>query len=234
MMASSTVPGGEIPVPEVGPAAVRPLRVAVADSRPLLRSGLRSVLASTPDLHLVAEARSVADIVEVAARSRPDVVLMHLGRSGDEGLEIVRALARGAPAHRVVVYASPDTARCLWTALHHGARGFLLVDDRPSLLVEAVRSAAAGDVLISPALTATVLSRRTPPAQDGFDPAALSRREIDVVRAVALGMTNAEIARQAWMSVSTVKHHLAAVQQKLCLRNRVEVAVWAWRAGLAC
>ncbi len=215
------------------------MRVLVADGCPLLRSGLRAVLAAAPGLLLVGEAGSVADVVAAAERCRPDVVLLHLDEPGDGepgagGLGIVRALARGAPPRRVVVYARADPGPLFWGALRCGARGFLLVDDRPTLLVEAVRSAAAGHVLISPALTAALLARLPSPAADGASGAvALSRRELEVVRAVALGMTNAEIGRLALMSVSTVKHHMAAVQQKVGLRNRVEMAVWAWRAGLA-
>lgn len=203
----------------------------MADRRPLLRSALRALFARAPGVVLVAEAGSAADVVGVAERCRPDVVLMHLDADG--GLAAVQALARGAPAHRVVVYAPAEAAQRLWAALQHGARGVLLVDDRPTLLVEAVRSAASGDVLVSPALTEAVLARLPAPAVDAPGAAALSQRELEVVRAVALGLTNAEIGRLTLMSVSTVKHHMAAVQQKVGLRNRVEMAVWAWRAGVA-
>lgn len=215
------------------------LRVVLVDARALFRSGLRALLEEHPDIRVVGEARSLADVARVAARAHPDVVLVHLGPSDVDALEALHLLARAhaAGAHRVVVYSTCEGDQHVDAALRSGARGFVLADDRPVLLVEAIRAAATGDVLVSPALTATLLSRGRSPGTGrgdgaGAGAAVLSAREVDLVRAVALGLTNAEISAHIWISLSTVKHHLAAVQQKLGLRNRVEIAVWAWRAGL--
>jgi DNA-binding NarL/FixJ family response regulator len=151
-----------------------------------------------------------------------------------DGLDVTRALA-GPGVHapmRVVVITTFDQDDYVHTALANGACGFLLKDAPPSLLIEAVRAAARGDALVSPAVTVRLLRElaATRPAPDTASP--LTEREMDVARLVAVGRTNQEICDQLVVSLSTVKTHLANIQQKLDARNRVEIAAWAWESGM--
>jgi DNA-binding NarL/FixJ family response regulator len=134
----------------------------------------------------------------------------------------------------VVVVTTFDLDEYVHTALRHGACGFLLKDSGPALLVEAVRAAVSGDALISPSITVRLLQHLNPPAPPATTAVAgsLSPRELDVVRLVARGLTNAEIAAELFISLGTVKTHLGSVQTKLAARNRVEIAAWAWASRL--
>lgn len=150
-----------------------------------------------------------------------------------DGIEVTRALAGPATAEplRVVIVTTFDLDEYVYGALRAGAVGFILKGAGPALLAQAVRAANAGDALISPSITLRLLRRFAASAGDGFagKPAAsLSERETEVVRAIARGRTNQEIAAELFISVSTVKTHVASVQLKLGLRNRVEIAAWAW------
>lgn len=211
----------------------RPLRVALVDRRSLLRSGLRALLEQQPDIRVVAEVAGVTDLAAVAPRARPDVALTHLDAADGDRPGGVAAFLRASAAmpHRLVVYATARGADHVELALRHGVRGFLRAADPPVLMVEAVRAAAAGDVLVSPALI-TGLLPRLPATPHRVGAGRLTARETELVHAVALGLTNAEPSTRIHMSLSTVKHCLTTVRQKLHLRNRVEIATWAWRSGL--
>jgi DNA-binding NarL/FixJ family response regulator len=213
------------------------VRVLIADDQELMRTGFKMILEAQPDITVVADVADGVSAVQAAGRLRPDVCLLDIRMPGLDGLEVTRRLAGpGVPDPiPVVVITMFDLDEYVNLALQHGASGFLLKDCGPGLLVEAVRAAVRGDALVAPQITVRLLShfRKSLPDRAALPAAALTEREIDVVRAVAGGRTNQEIAAELFVAVSTVKTHLGAAQAKLGVRNRVEVAAWAWRAGLA-
>ncbi|RST13726.1 response regulator transcription factor [Streptomyces sp. WAC05374] len=205
-------------------------RILVADDQEDVRSGFRLVLDSQPDMTVVGEAADGAAAVDLARTLRPDVVLADIRMPKRDGLEVTRLLAART---KVIVVTTFDLDDYVHTALRHGACGFLLKRSGPTLLIEAVRAAMAGDTLISPQITVRLLRHLAPePGRTRpLDP--LTPREREVARLVAQGMTNAEIAAELVVTPGTVKTHLANVQAKLEVRNRVGVASWAWQSGLA-
>lgn len=220
------------------PSPAAPIRVLIADDQDMVRTGFRFFLDAQPDMTVVAEAADGEEAVALARRLRPDVCLLDIRMPKLDGLEATRLLAGPAVADplRVVVVTTFDLDEYVYGALRGGACGFLLKDSGPTLLAEAVRAAAAGDSLVSPSVTVRLLEhikekeqgRTSQPKSSGAaDP--LTERELEVVRLVALGRTNAEIAAELHVSLSTVKTHLASTQLKLNARNRVEIAAWAWR-----
>ncbi|MEU6414790.1 response regulator transcription factor [Microbispora sp. NPDC046933] len=212
------------------------IRVLVADDQAMVRGGLRLILEDQPDIEVVAEAADGAEAVESARRLRPDVCLVDVRMPRLDGIEVTRALAGpGVPGPlRVVVVTTFDLDEYVYGALRAGATGFVLKDCGPALLVEAVRAAHQGDALVSPSVTLRLLRHLTARLPDsGRVDHPLSNRELEVVRAVARGRTNQEIAAELFISLSTVKSHVAGIQAKLGLRNRVEVAAWAWENRIA-
>jgi DNA-binding NarL/FixJ family response regulator len=209
------------------------IRVLVADDQDLVRTGLRMILDAQPDIDVVGEAADGRDAVALARRLRPDVCLFDVRMPALDGIEATRQLA-GPDIDdplAVVVITTFDLDEYVHGALKAGARGFLLKDAGPELLVQAIRVAANGDALIAPSVTARLLAtfshRRvgSPPAQP-VEP--LTEREEQVLVTVARGRTNAEIADELYISLSTVKAHLANLMTKLGARNRVELAMWAY------
>ncbi|WP_078952470.1 response regulator [Streptomyces sp. NRRL F-5755] len=205
-------------------------RVLIADDQEDVRSGFRMILDSQPDMTVVAEAADGLHAVDLARTLRPDVVLADIRMPRLDGLEVTRQLAADT---RVVVVTTFDLDDYVHAALRHGASGFLLKRSGPTLLIEAVRAAMAGDTLISPQITVRLLQHLTPPTAPAPAPDPLTPREREIVRLVAQGLTNAEIATQMVITPGTVKTHLANVQGKLRVRNRVGIAAWAWETGLA-
>ncbi|GAA0964166.1 response regulator transcription factor [Actinocorallia libanotica] len=211
------------------------IRVLVADDQAMVRTGFGMILAAEDGIEVVAEAEDGVQAVELAARHRPDVVLMDIRMPRLDGLEALRLLNRPGVADppKVVVLTTFDDDEYVHRALHGGAHGFILKDAGPALLVEAVRAAASGDALISPSITLRLLRRFQGTAPAPRRPQVeLSSRETEVVRLVARGLTNAEVAAALSVTVGTVKTHLGNVQAKLPARNRVEIAAWAWETGL--
>jgi len=216
-----------------------PITVVIADDQEMVRAGFRMILDSAPDITVVGEAADGRAAVELAGRLRPDVALMDIRMPHLDGLEATRVLAGPAVDDplRVVVVTTFDLDEYVHTALRNGAAGFLLKDAGPALLIEAVRAAARGDVLVSPSITVRLLSHFADAA--GADRAAaaaqplvpLTDREEEVLRAAARGLSNAEVAEELFISLSTVKSHLGALQEKIGARNRVELAAWAWQTG---
>ncbi|CBG75789.1 MULTISPECIES: response regulator [Streptomyces] len=210
------------------------IRVLIADDQELVRMGFRLILGAQPDIEIVGEAADGAGCVELARRLRPDVCLVDIRMPRLDGLDVTRALAGPgvrAPL-RVVVITTFDQDDYVHTALRNGACGFLLKDAPPSLLIEAVRAAARGDALVSPAVTVRLLKHLSPTRPDPDVGSVLTERERDVARLVAVGRTNQEICDRLVVSLSTVKTHLANIQQKIDARNRVEIAAWAWEQGV--
>lgn len=211
--------------------------VLVADDQAMVRRGLRLILTDQPDIRVVGEAADGPETVELARQLRPDVCLVDIRMPRLDGLEVTRLLAgpRVAVPLRVVVVTTFDLDEYVYGALRGGVVGFILKDAGPALLVEAVRAAAAGEGLVSPSITVRLLRHLTAGSASpdtGSPRSPLSERETEVVRSIARGRTNAEIAAELFISLSTVKSHLSGIQSKLGVRNRTEIAVWAWENGI--
>ncbi|MGK5729666.1 response regulator [Streptomyces sp. URMC 124] len=219
------------------------ITVVIADDQEMVRTGFRMILESQPDIEVVADVVDGESALAAVEQHEPDVLLLDIRMPKLDGLEVTRRLSERAAARpelgrrpRIVIVTTFDLDEYVHTALRNGASGFLLKDASPAMLVEAVHAAAVGDSLISPAITVRLLRDMAPagPAGSARTPAEpLTDREADVVRCLARGATNAEIAAELFVSLSTVKTHLANVQLKLDARNRVEIAAWAWESGLA-
>jgi len=203
------------------------IRVLVADDQAMVRTVFGMILGAEPDIEVVAEAKDGVEAVAEARRTKPDVALMDIRMPRMDGLEALKLIANDV---HVVVCTTFDHDEYVHTALKNGACGFLLKDAGPNLLIEAVRAAVTGDALISPSITVRLLQHVNAPAVPKDH--NLSARELDVVKLAAVGRTNAEIAQELFISIGTVKTHLASVQAKLDARNRVEIAAWAWEARL--
>lgn len=194
-------------------------------------AGLKLILEDQPDITVIAEASDGVDAIALARRLRPDVCLVDIRMPRLDGIEVTRALAGpGAPnPMRVIVVSTFDLDEYVYGALRGDAVGFILKDAGPALLVEAVRAAHNGDALVSTQVAVRLLRHLTTPTPE---PArslpSLSEREIEVVREIARGRTNVEIGAELFISLSTVKSHVSTIQTKLGLRNRTEIAVWAW------
>ncbi|KOG56224.1 LuxR family transcriptional regulator [Streptomyces griseoflavus] len=223
------------------------IRVLIADDQEMVRRGLRRILESQPDIEVVGEAADGVAALEAARALRPDVALVDIRMPRMDGLEVTRRLAGTdtdsgpaggtadpPPKVRVVVVTTFDLDEYVYPALRHGACGFLLKRSGPALLIEAVRAAVAGDSLISPSITVRLLRHVTgsrPAAPRALE--ALTERETEIAGQVAAGLTNADIARELFISSGTVKTHVASIQRKLGVRNRVGIAVHAWEMGYA-
>jgi DNA-binding NarL/FixJ family response regulator len=207
------------------------IRVLIADDQAMIRSGLKLILEDQPDINVIAEASDGVDAIAQARQLRPDVCLVDIRMPRLDGIEVTRALAGpGVPNPlRVIVVTTFDLDEYVYGALRGGAAGFILKDAGPALLVEAVRAAHNGDALVSPSITVRLLRHLTAPAPhpDRSLP-PLSQREIEVVREIARGRTNLEIGAELFITLSTVKSHVSTIQTKLGLRNRTEIAVWAY------
>ncbi|GAA4172376.1 response regulator transcription factor [Phytohabitans flavus] len=212
------------------------VRVLVADDQEIVRTGLTMILNAQPDIEVVGEASDGRRAVELAQRLRPDVCLLDIRMPGMDGIEATRALAGPSVADplAVVVITTFDLDDYVYSALRAGARGFLLKEAGPALLAQAVHAAAKGDALIAPSVTTRLLKAfaDTVPAAPPKQPIeALTDREEQVLVAVARGRTNKEIADELFITLSTVKSHITSLMTKLGVRNRVEIAMWAYETN---
>jgi DNA-binding NarL/FixJ family response regulator len=209
------------------------IRVLIADDQNIVRAGLTTILNGQPDIEVVGQAADGHEAVALARRLRPDVCLFDIRMPHLDGIEATRQLAgpNVADPLAIVVITTFDTDDHVTGALKAGAKGFLLKDAGPDLLLQAVRAAAEGDALIAPSVTARLLARlaETEPATHPRQPIVpLSEREEEVAVTVAQGRSNAEIAAELYISLSTVKFHIASLMTKIGARNRVEIAIWAY------
>ncbi|MDA0635434.1 response regulator transcription factor [Nonomuraea sp. MCN248] len=216
----------------------RPIRVLIVDDDALVRAGLSMILGGAGDIEIVGEAADGAEVPPIVAERRPDVVLMDIRMPGIDGLTATERLrGAGAPPEVVVLTTFHADAQVL-RALRAGAAGFLLKDIPPAELVAAIRKVAAGEPILSPAVTRQLISHLSVGGADGRADRArallgrLSEREREVALAVGRGRSNAEIGRELFMSVPTVKAHVSRILTKLRLNNRVQVALLVYDASL--
>jgi DNA-binding NarL/FixJ family response regulator len=213
------------------------VRVLVVDDQPLIRAGFHRIVEARPDLEVVGEAADGAEAVEQARRLRPDVVLMDVRMPGMDGLEAARRLAGPGVADpvKVLILTTFDLDEYVYEALRAGASGFLLKDAPPAELAAAIRVVAAGDALLAPSVTRRLIRRfagqATPPPVDPGVLGSLTGREAEVLRLLARGLSNAEIAEELVVSETTVKSHVARLLMKLGLRDRVQAVVLAYETG---
>ena len=214
-------------------------RVLLVDDQPLLRTGFRMILSAEADLTVVGEAGDGASAVELARRLRPDVVLMDIRMPGTDGIQATRALAGPGVEEpiKVLILTTFGLDEYVVESLRAGASGFLLKDAPPEDLVEAIRIVAAGEALLAPSVTRRLLDRvasRLPPANEDTIPALsqLTERELEVLKLMARGLSNAEIAEKLVVSETTVKTHVSRVLAKLDLRDRVQAVILAYEPGL--
>ena len=214
------------------------IRVLLADDQALVRGGFRAILDAEPDIEVVAEASDGAEALELAARHRVDVALMDIRMPRLDGIEATRRLLAEArsPPTRVLVLTTFDLDDYVYEALRAGASGFLLKEVLPEQLAPAVRVVAAGEALLAPSITRRLIERfahrPVPGGQPGTSLEELTPRELDVLRLLARGMSNAEIAQQLIVGEATVKTHVAHVLAKLNLRDRIHAVVFAYESGL--
>lgn len=212
------------------------IRVLLADDQAMVRRGFRLILDTQPDISVVAEAGSGSETIALARLHKPDVALVDIRMPEPDGIEVTRALVGDGQGDRprIVVVTTFDSDEYVFGALRAGAVGFLLKDAGPTLLIEAVRAAYTGDTLISPSVTVRLLQKLMPTLHAPVHEARtqLSGRELQVAQSIARGRTNQEIAAEWFISLSTVKTHVTRIQDKLGLRNRVEIAAWAWENHL--
>ncbi|WP_327092840.1 response regulator transcription factor [Nonomuraea sp. NBC_01738] len=210
------------------------IRVLVADDQALVRAGVRMLLQAAGGMEVVAEAEDGAEAVRLAETHLPDVILMDVRMPRVDGLEATRRIIAARPASRIVVLTTFAEDANVYTALRAGAVGFLVKDDEPERMVDAVRRAVSGEQLLAPSVLRRVVERALTADEEAAAPvpARLTERELEVLALVGTGLSNAEIADELHVGVTTIKTHLAAAMDKLGLRNRIQAAVVAHRAGL--
>ena len=210
------------------------IRVLVVDDQSMVRAGFRLLLADEPDIEVVAEASTGLEAVAQAARCHPNVILMDIRMPELDGLEASRRILAADHSARILILTTFDLDDYVYEALRAGASGFVLKDDPPEQLIAAVRTIAAGDALLSPAVTKRViahftrLNRHAPPRAVE----SLTSRELDVYRLMTRGLSNAEIGRELFISETTVKTHVTRLLQKLDVRDRAQAIVLAYQSGL--
>jgi DNA-binding NarL/FixJ family response regulator len=212
------------------------IRILIADDHALVRSGLRGMLETQEDIEVIGEAEDGGRAVDEALRLRPDLVIMDIRMPKLDGIEATRRLGRHPGAPKVMVLTTFDLDEYVFEALRAGAGGFMLKDAPPGQLAEAVRTVAAGETLLAPAVTRRLIERyvRRPSAdtvhRERF--AELTERELEVLHLIVRGLSNAEIGAELHLSEATVKTHVTRILAKLAVRDRVQAVVLAYESGL--
>jgi len=217
-------------------SVVAPLRVLIVDDDNLMRAGLRAVLSSDAGVDVVGEAADGREAIERARRLTPDVVLMDVRMPNLDGIAATRAIVEAAPRSRILIVTTFEDDDYVFGALSAGASGFLLKRTQPEQLIEAIHTVAAGESLLSPSVTRTVINRMARQPQPDASAArrlqGLTPRERDVLEVLARGLSNAEIAETLVVEESTVKTHVKRILSKLDLRDRVQAVILAYETGL--
>jgi DNA-binding NarL/FixJ family response regulator len=210
------------------------IRVLVADDQSMVRAGFRMLLSGEQDIEVVAEASNGREAVHNAARFDPTVVLMDIRMPELDGLEATRRILAADSSARILILTTFDLDEYVYEALRAGASGFVLKDDPPEQLIAAIRTVAAGDALLSPAITKRVIKQftRIPRHEPPKELDELTVREREILRLIASGLSNAEIGRELYISDTTVKTHVTHILQKLNLRDRVQAVVLAYQTGV--
>jgi DNA-binding NarL/FixJ family response regulator len=208
------------------------IRILLADDQALVRAGFKLILNTEPDMEVVGEASDGADVIEQTHTSSPDVVLMDVRMPNLDGIEATRRLLEHGAGPRVLMLTTFDLDEYVIDAFRAGASGFLLKTAPPDQLVAAVRTVHAGEALLAPASTRRLIEQFARPPTEPPALNELTSRERDVLRLLARGLTNAEIAAKLVVEPSTVKSHVASVLAKLGLRDRVQAVVFAYESGL--
>ncbi len=210
------------------------IRVLVVDDQAMVRAGFRRLLAGEPGIEVVAEASNGRAAIEQAARFHPTVVLMDIRMPVLDGLHATQRILSSDPAARVLILTTFDLDEYVYEALREGASGFVLKDDPPEQLISAVRIVAAGDALLSPSVTTRVIKQfvRVPRPDRPRELEELTAREREILRLIAVGLSNAEIGERLFISQTTVKTHVTHIFQKLGLRDRVQAVVLAYQTRL--
>jgi DNA-binding NarL/FixJ family response regulator len=213
------------------------IRVLIADDQALVRGGFRLILEAQKDIEVVGEAQDGEDAFTQARGLRPDVVLMDIRMPKMDGLEATRRLLSDGSKSRVLVLTTFDADEYVYEAMRAGASGFLLKNVRPEQLADAVRVVAAGDALLAPAITRRLIEdfmrRPAPGSRKPTELTELSQRELEVLKLIAQGLSNAEIAASLFLSEATIKTHVTHILTKLRLRDRVQAVVLSYECGLA-
>jgi DNA-binding NarL/FixJ family response regulator len=215
-----------------------PIRIVLVDDHDLVRGGLAAILAADPDIEIVGEAADGPTAVQVAASVHPDIVLMDVEMPGGDGLTATCSILTSCPTTRVLMLTMFDLDEYVFQALRAGASGFLLKTTPSAKLLDAVKSCAAGETLLAPSVVHRLISTYVehppaPPTNQGNGPLqALTPRELDVLRAIARGLSNAEISTELYLAEATVKTHITRILAKLGLRDRVQAVVLAYETGL--
>jgi DNA-binding NarL/FixJ family response regulator len=208
------------------------IRILLADDQALVRGGFRMILEAEPDIQVVGEAADGSEVVERALETRPDLVLMDVRMPVLDGIEATRRLLAALPATRVLILTTFDLDEYVVDAFRAGASGFLLKTAPPQQLVAAVRTVQEGDALLAPVSTRRLIEQAARPVTTPPVLERLTAREQDVLRLLARGLTNAEIAGELVVEPSTIKSHVASLLAKLSLRDRVHAVVFAYESGL--
>jgi DNA-binding NarL/FixJ family response regulator len=215
-----------------------PVTVLLVDDEPLVRAGLRAVLEAQPDIEVVGEAADGATVIPLVRQLRPDVVAMDVRMPLLDGIEATRAVLRTVEEPpKILVVTTFENDEYVYEALRAGADGFLLKRATPEQLIDGIRTVVAGEALVAPAVTRRLLAAyagRRPPDRERLRLAAhLTGREAEILRALADGLSNAEIAGRVFLAPETVKTHVKAILGKLGVRDRTQAVVWAYRTGFA-
>jgi DNA-binding NarL/FixJ family response regulator len=209
------------------------IRVLVADDQALVRSGFRMILEERADLELVGEAGDGVEVIELARTLDPDVILMDVRMPNLDGVEATRRLVDAGTRARILVLTTFDLDEYVYAAIRAGASGFLLKDVEPTELVDAIRVVAAGNSLFGPEATERLVARFAQPRPENTEALdGLTEREREILRMLATGLSNAELAQQLYLSETTVKTHVSSVLRKLGVRDRVQAVIAAYDAGL--
>ncbi|MGW6306149.1 response regulator [Streptomyces niveus] len=211
-----------------------PVRVVLADDQPLVRSGLRLVMADHPDLEVVGEAATGAEAVQLVRDTGPDVVVMDIRMPGMDGIEATRLITAGPTSTRVLVLTTFDEDEYVYGALRAGASGFVVKDMALNDILAAIRVVAVGDALIAPGITRRLIAdfAGRPPQRSPRPVAGITEREREVLTLIGRGLTNTEIAEDLFITVATAKSHVSRLLTKLGARDRVQLVITAYETGL--